>query len=136
MQNRTSASQKRWNSRLRQLALWGDWSQGRRYLELMLQLIDVGILDDVDGALAVNSDFWLLLTKLQSNRPSWGCEVVGHYLNRRRRLSLKAGQINPFDYRNGAIADSQFGERTLKEIAGNAPEVFRSRGHAVHANSH
>ena len=113
-----------WISRLRHLALWGDWSQGRRYLELMLQLIDVGILDDVDGALAANSDFWLLLTNLQSNRPSWGCEVVGHYLNRRRQLSLKAGQPNPFDYRDGTIANSPFGERTLNELAGNAPPAF------------
>ncbi|MCY4412146.1 MAG: ATP-binding protein [Caldilineaceae bacterium] len=114
----------RWNSRLCYLALWGDWSQGRRYLEFMLQLIDVGILDHVDGALAANSDFWLLLTNLQSNRPSWGCEVVGHYLNRRRKLSLKAGQPNPFGYNSGAIADSPFDERTLKELAGNAPEAF------------
>ena len=113
-----------WHSRLRHLALWGDWSQGRRYLELMLQLIDVGILDDVDGALAANSDFWLLLTNLQSNRPSWGCEVVGHYLNRRRRLSLNAGQPNPFDYKEGAIADSQFSEDTLRKFASNAPESF------------
>ena len=30
----------RWNNRLRQLALWGDWSKGRRYLELVLQLLD------------------------------------------------------------------------------------------------
>ncbi len=114
----------RWNSRLRQLALWGDWSQGRRYLEFMLQLIDVGILDNVDGALASNSDFWLLLTELQSNRPLWGCKVVRHYFDRQRRLSLKAGQPNPFDYRNGAVANSPFGERTLQELAGNAPEAF------------
>lgn len=113
-----------WNSRLRHLALWGDWSQGRRYLELMLQLIDVGILDDVDGALAANSDFWLLLTELKSNRPSWGCEVVGHYLNRRRRLSLNLDQPNPFDFPNGAVADSPFGETTLMELAGNAPKAF------------
>ena len=114
----------RWNNRLLQLAVWGDWSLGRRFLELMLQLIDVGILDDVDGALAANSDFWLHLHELQSNRPSWGCEAVGHYLHRRRQLSLKAGQPNPFDYRNGAIANSPFGKRTLKELAGNAPEAF------------
>lgn len=114
----------RWNSRLRHLALGGDWSQDRRYLELMLQLIDVGILDDVDGALAANSDFWLLLTELQSNRPAWGCKVVRHYFDRRRQLSLKAEQPNPFDYPNGTIANSQFGERTLKELACNAPEAF------------
>lgn len=114
----------RWNSRLRHLALWGDWSQGRRYLEFMLQLIDVGILDDVEGALAANSDFWSHLYRLQSNRPSWGCEVVGHYLNRQRRLGLNAGQPNPFDDKEGAIADSQFSEDTLKKLASNAPESF------------
>ncbi|MCY4090690.1 MAG: hypothetical protein OXF62_07720 [Caldilineaceae bacterium] len=113
-----------WNSRLRHLALWGDWSQSRRYLELVFQLIDAGVLDDVQGALATNSDFWSHPYRFQSNHPSWGCEAVGHYLNRRRRLSLKAGQPNPFDYKEGAIADSQFAEDTLKELAGNAPESF------------
>ena len=114
----------RWNSRLRHLALWGDWSQSRRYLELVFQLIDAGVLDDVQGALGTRSDFWSHPYRFQSNHPSWGCEAVGHYLNRRRRLSLKAGQPNPFDYKEGAIADSQFAENTLKELAGNAPESF------------
>jgi len=114
----------RWNSRLRHLALWGDWSQSRRYLELVFQLIDAGVLDDAQGALGTNSDFWSHPYRFQSNHPSWGCEAVGHYLNRRRRLSLKAGQPNPFDYKEGAIADSEFAENTLKELAGNAPESF------------
>ena len=113
-----------WNSRLRHLALWGDWSQSRRYLELVFQLIDTGVLDDVQGALGTNSDFWSHPYRFQSSHPSWGCEAVGHYLNRRRRLSLKAGQPNPFDYKEGAIADSEFAEDTLKELAGNAPESF------------
>ena len=113
-----------WNSRLRHMAMWGDWSKGRRYLELMLQLIDKGFLDDVEGVKASNGDFWLLLTSLQSNHPSWGCEVVRHYFDRRRQLSFKEGQLNPFDYHNGAVANSRFGERTLTELAGNAPEAF------------
>ena len=115
---------KHWNSRLRHMAVWGDWSQERRYLELMLQLIDKGFLDDVEGVKASNGDFWLLLTKLRSNHPSWGCEVVGHYLNRRRRLCLKEGQPNPFANRKGNVADSPFGKKTLNELAGNAPEAF------------
>ena len=113
-----------WNSRLRQLALWVDWSQSRRYLELVFRLIDAGVLDDAQGALATNSDFWSHPYRFQSNNPSWGCEAVGHYLNRRRRLSLKAGQPNPFDYKEGTIADSQFAEDTLKELASSAPESF------------
>ena len=113
-----------WNSRLLLLAMRGDWSQGRRFLELVLQLIDQGILDDAKGPVATNSDFWLLLYNLQSTHQSWGCEVVGHYFNRRRQLSLNAEQPNPFSNNNGTIADSQFAEKTLKELASNAPEAF------------
>ena len=44
------AKSERWNNRLQHLAVWGDWSAGRRFLELMLRLIDEGILDDARGA--------------------------------------------------------------------------------------
>ena len=114
----------RWNSRLLHLAVWGDWSQGRRFLKLVLRLIDEGILDDAKGPIAVNSDFWSLMHRLQYSHPSWGCEVAGHYFNRRRRLSLNAGQPNPYDYKNGTIANSQSAEVTLGKLASNAPESF------------
>ena len=115
----------RWNSSLVHLAVWGDWSQGRRFLELMLRLIDEGILDDSKGSMAVNSDFWsLMMHSLQYSHQSWGCEVAGHYFNRRLRLSLNAGQPNPFDYSNGTIADSQSAGYTLDALASNAPDAF------------
>ena len=114
----------RWNARLLHLAVWGDWSQGRRFLELMLRLIDEGALDDAKGPIAVNSDFWSLIYDLQFRNQSWGCEVAGHYFNRRRRLSLNAGQPNPFDYNDGTIKNSQTSEDALEQFAGNAPESF------------
>ena len=114
----------RWNNRLLHLAVWGDWTKGRRFLGLMLRLIDEGVLDEARGPIAVNSDFWSLLYGFQHSNQSWGCEVVGHYLNRRRQLSLYGGQPNPFDYANGAIANSQFATDTLEKLAGNAPEAF------------
>ena len=114
----------RWNDRLLHLAVWGEWSQGRRFLDLMLRLIDEGVLDDARGPIAVNSDFWSLLYPLPGMQPSWGCEVVGHYFNRRRQLSLNAGQPNPFDYSSGTIANSQSAEDTLDELASMAPESF------------
>lgn len=113
-----------WNTRIRHLAIWGDWGQGRSFLELMLRLIDEGVLDDARGPIAVNSDFWSLLYPLLGKQAPWGCEVVGHYLNRRRQLSLGAGQPNPFDYSSGTIAYSQSVEDTLDELASNAPESF------------
>ena len=114
----------RWNVRLLHLAVWGDWSQGRRFLDLMLRLLDAGVLDDARGPIAVNSDFWSLLYPLPERQPSWGCEVVGHYFNRRRQLSLNAGQPNPFDYSGGTIANSQSSEDTLGKLASIAPESF------------
>ncbi len=114
----------RWNARLCHLAVWGDWSQGRRFLELMLRLIDEGVLDNARGPIVVNSDFWSLLYRLQFRHQSWGCEVVGHYFTRRRRLSLNAGQPNPFDYNEGAIPNSQLAEDTLCKLASSAPESF------------
>ena len=110
----------RWNNHLLHLAVWGDWSQGRRFLEFVFQLIDKGVLDDI----ADNRDLWSNLYSLQSSHPVWGCEVVGHYFRRRHRLSLNAGQPNPFDDNNGAIAHSQFSEDTLAKLASNAPESF------------
>ncbi len=114
----------RWNARLFHLAVWGDWSQGRRFLELMLRLIDEGVLDDARGPIAVNSDFWSLVYDLQFRNQSWGCEVAGHYFNRRRRLSLNAGQPNPFDRISGTVPESQIGEQTLLKVASGAPKSF------------
>ena len=113
-----------WNARLLHLAMWGDWSLGRRFLELMRRLIDEGILDDAKGPIAVNSDFWSLVHELQYRHQAWGCEVAVHYLNRRRQLSLDAGQPNPFDLSSGTIPNSQFAGTMLATFASEAPESF------------
>ena len=110
----------RWNSRLLHLAVRGDWSQGRRFLEFVLQLIDKGVLDDI----ADNRDLWSKLYSLQSSHPVWGCEVARHYFNRRRCLSLNAEQPNPFEYSDGTITNSHLAEDTLEKLARNAPESF------------
>ena len=114
----------RWNTRLLQLALQGDWSQGRRFLELVLQLIDKGVLDSIESFTRNHSGVWIHLYDLQSNHPSWGCEVAGHHFKRQHQLSLNAGQPNPFDYNDGTITGSQFSGDTLEELARNAPESF------------
>ena len=61
---------------------------------------------------------------MPGRQPSWGCEVVGHYFNRRRELSLNAGHPNPFDYSTGTIANGQSAEDTLGKLASMVPESF------------
>ena len=114
----------RWGNRLVHLAEWGDWSHGRRFLHLIIRLMDEGVLDNARGPIAVNSDFWSLLYPLPEKQPTWCCEVVGHYFSRRRELSLSAGQLNPFDFNSGTIASSQSAEGTLAKLASDAPESF------------
>ena len=113
-----------WNARLIHLATWGDWSQGRRFLELMLRLVDEGVLDKARGPIAVNSDFWSLLYDLQFRNQSWGCEAVGHYFSRRYQMSLDDGQPNPFEFNARTIPESQSAETTLLKLASEAPESF------------
>ena len=113
-----------WNRRLFHLAIWGNWSAGRRFLELVIKLIDEGILDDLSGVLATNSDFWNFLHRMHPDRPEWGCEVISHYLYRMRKLSLKRGERNPFDYSRGTIPLSPFADVVLNEIATDSPESF------------
>lgn len=114
----------RWNNRFRYVAQWAELSQGRRFLELFLRLIDEGILDEAKGPIAVNSDFWSLLYLLRTQRPAWASEIIGHYFNRRLKLSNAAGQPNPFDDKSGTIPDSQSDDAVLVESARGAPEVF------------
>jgi len=114
----------RWNNRLRNLAQWADLSQGRRFLELFLRLIDEGVLDEAKGPIAVNSDFWSLLYALRTQRPAWASEIIGHYFSRRLKLSIAAGQPNPLDDQTGTIPDSQLDDSVLVESARGAPEVF------------
>src|SRR5205085_2491548 len=47
-----------WNRRLVALAQWSDLGSDRRFFDLVLRLIDEGVLDDARGAIASNADFW------------------------------------------------------------------------------
>ena len=114
----------RWNERLLWLAQQTDWSNGRSYFELILRLIDEGVLDTAVLPVAVNSDFWSLLSNLERRRPAWACEVIGHYLSRRRELSLQAGQPNPFHHSSGTIPFSYFSREIIPSCASGAPKAF------------
>jgi hypothetical protein len=113
-----------WRHRLVYLSQWADLGAGRGFLDLFLRLLDEGILDEARGPIAVNSDFWSLVYGLPETHPDWACEVIGHYLNRRFRLSMDAGQCNPFHRSAGTIRDSQLDDEVFLESARRAPHAF------------
>lgn len=114
-----------WHQRLENVMVWADVSAGRRFFELFLRLLEVGVLDRARGPVAVNSDFWSLLYPLPEKHPSWACEAIALYFLRRLELSLEAGQPNPFDSTSGTIPDSpQLDPSLFSNSAKGAPETF------------
>jgi hypothetical protein len=94
-----------WNRRLVALAQWSDLGSDRRFFDLVLRLIDEGVLDDARGAIASNADFWDVGYGLEE-RSEWAVEYIEHYLQRRLRIAETRGVTNPFDRAEGTIPDT------------------------------
>lgn len=106
-----------WSDRLLYLISYGSLSAGRRFFELFLQLIDIGMLDDHDEA--QNREFWHLIYHLLDDKPEWACEAIGHYLRRRLKLNQDTGCPNPF---SETIKNrSQVDDRLFEACAQKAP---------------
>lgn len=72
-----------WPARLRSVIEWSDYTTSRRFFDLVLLLIDNGVLDDARGPIASNSTFWSMFYQLGKDRPEWVPEVISHWLRRR-----------------------------------------------------
>ncbi|KAB8330404.1 hypothetical protein SD80_032030 [Scytonema tolypothrichoides VB-61278] len=92
-----------WSKRLVNLIGFAEFSTGRRFFDLFLRLIDMGVLDDQVGDGTTRRDFWSHIYDLPKQNPEWACEAMSHYLNRRLNISLAAGNSNPFDNDSGAF---------------------------------
>ncbi len=107
------------------LVSWADLASSRRFLDLVLHLIDTGVLDQAKGPIAVNSDFWHLIHSLPEKQPAWAAEVMAHYLNRRWQLSKSAGHTDFFASDPAWSSDSGNSEDDLfLKAASGAPHTF------------
>ncbi len=109
----------KWNRRLVFIAQWSEPGAGERFLQLFVRLIDLGVLDEARGPIAVNSDFWSMIYGLPKSHPEWAAKVVGHYLTRRLERTIAAGRTNPFEDERSQVAD-----RVFLESANGAPHAF------------
>lgn len=113
-----------WNRRFVRLVTRSDLTGGRRFLELVLRLIDEGVLDDARGLGAVNTDFWDLLYEQHQRRPAWASELIGHWLKRRFEIARNDGRANPFEGTPPALPDSQLAPLILSACASVTPAEF------------
>lgn len=113
-----------WDKRLLVLVSWSRLGAGRRMFDLVLKMIDEGVLDELRGPVAANSDFWSVVSPLANGRPDWACEMIAHYCDRRLNLSLESGSTNPFNSEVGIGRHSQSAERVILDSAKGAPKRF------------
>jgi len=108
-----------WNLRLRTLA---QWSPTSGLAPLIVELLGKGLLDDVRGPIAVNSDFWSIAYGLKEE-PDAAVQVVGAYLRRAQARAREQGMADPFG--SEFVTDtSSSGGSTVLELAKVAPETF------------
>jgi hypothetical protein len=113
-----------WSKRFVNLIGFAEFGTGRRFFDLFLRLIDMGVLDDQVNDGSTRRDFWSHIYDLPKQNPEWACEATGHFLNRRLNISLAAGHPNPFDNDSSTIPYSVYYKEVLNESPINAPLAF------------
>ncbi|MGW5863205.1 hypothetical protein ACWFRJ_13655 [Streptomyces sp. NPDC055239] len=109
-----------WRQRL--LALT-EWALTPGLVDLAVELIHSGHVDEVRSRIAVNSDFWSLLYTLAETDPAPSARLVGAYLDRQLNRAHDDGLDDPFagPYLSN---HSQTASTVLSKIAGGAPKAY------------
>ncbi|MGH3873108.1 MAG: hypothetical protein ACRDSR_16645 [Pseudonocardiaceae bacterium] len=109
-----------WRLRLRALV---QWSLGPALVDLAVELMDRGDLDDACGPIAVNSDFWLIIYGLRDEDPAGAARLIGAHLRRSLARAGAEGSGDPFA--SGHLSThSVGGNSTISKVAAAAPAAF------------
>ncbi len=110
-----------WPQRLRAVTSWSGRHTNRRFFDLVLRLVDNGVLDDARVPIAANGTFWLLFFGLDETRPEWFAEVLAHRLRRRVAVIRNAGDCLKS---RALIGYDSFAAGMTSKSAKNAPAAF------------
>ncbi len=109
-----------WRLRLRALV---QWSLGPALVDLAVELMARGDLDDARGPIAVNSDFWSILYGLRDDDPASAARLIGAHLRRSLARTNADGSCDPFVSEHLGT-HSAVGDSTISEVAAAAPAAF------------
>lgn len=108
-----------WRQRLRALI---SWSINSDLVDLAVDLIERGLLDDARGPIAVNSDFWSIVYGLHKDDPAGAARLTGAYLRRGLARARADGSAEPFE--SGHLDRHSPSGSVIVEIATLAPAVY------------
>jgi hypothetical protein len=109
-----------WRNRLRALI---EWSLCPELVDLAVELIGRGDLDDARGPIAVNSDFFSIVYGLKDNDPDGAAQVIGAYLRRATERARIDGSSDPFAS-DHIPESSSGGDTVIQDVAAGAPVAF------------
>lgn len=108
-----------WRLRLRALI---SWSLRPELVDLAVDLLERGQLDDARGPIAVNSDFWSIVYGLADDAPDAAARLIGARLDRGLALATAAGQSDPFESKH--ISTHTQSGSMIADVAKAAPAAF------------
>lgn len=106
-----------WRNRIRALV---EWSLNPGLTDLVVELLEAGELDEAQGRVAVNSDFWSLVYHLHTASPTDAIRMTGAYLRRAVSRAEAEGSHDPFEA--GILPDHSQGDGVLDEMRQADPQ--------------
>lgn len=109
-----------WRLRLRSLI---EWSLKGELVDLAVELVEMGRLDDARDPIAVNGDFWSIIYSLKDEDPVGAARLIGAFLRRCLVRAQEDGVDDPFasEYLS---SHSQSASTVLGDVAAKAPAEF------------
>jgi hypothetical protein len=114
-------SSEEWRLRIRDLF---EWSLTPELVDLAVELIERGELDDARSRFAVNSDFWAVIFLLREQDPAGAARLIGAHLRRALARAEADGLTDPFLPGYLEPHSSSGGASTITDVAATAPQVF------------
>ncbi len=108
-----------WRLRLKALV---EWSLRPESVDLAIDLLDRGGLDDARGPIASNSDFWSIVYGLAEEDTAAAARLVGAYLNRGLAVAHALGSEDPFE--TGQLPGRSPSGDVIYRIATSEPAAY------------
>ena len=108
-----------WRLRLRALVSWAMKSE---LVDLAVDLVDMGYLDDARGPVAVNSDFWMIVYSIKDDDPAGAARLIGAILRRGLVRAKQDGADDPFT--SGHLSSHSQWTSVIGDAAAKAPAEF------------
>ena len=91
-------------------------------IDLAVELIQSGQLDDIRSPIGGNTDFWRLLHSLTNDEPAGAARLIGAYLNRGLKRAKQNHANDPFE--SGHLSEDSASVEVIVDTATNAPAEF------------